>query len=134
MKLEQMMKDWNALMYVFLPLFLTLNILTSAGAMSSGCTHKVCWFLNKGDKALTRNMCKHVWLCWGKIVMNSICGAKNLAVAWHEITEYTNKESIIAAVKLKGKGKVAYWHFHIHDFTSFNSGPPEYLCTYTPLN
>ena len=99
-----MAKDWNSPIYAFfspIP-----NIKDTDGwqchtfkCLGKHCTHRICWFLDKGDKVSTGNMCKHVQSCWGEDVMKTICGAKDLMMAWKGAANYTENGSITVTSK-----------------------------------
>ena len=112
---ERMMKDWSSPTYAFFTPVPDIEYVNSRRChvfkcLVKGCTHRIHQYLDKGNKALTRNMRKHVWSCWGNDVMKNIFDAKDLAAAWDGISNYTEKGSIMIAFKRKGKGKVAYQH------------------------
>jgi hypothetical protein len=70
--------------------------------MFSGALPKVAhtrlanFLICKGDKALIRNIHKHIQTCWGKDVLKTICEAKNLTMAQNKITSNTENGSIMA--------------------------------------
>jgi hypothetical protein len=68
-------------------------------------------FLDKGDVKSTSNMWKHAKKCWGSDVITSADKACN-ANEVHRTTVkgVLNPQSIMAAFKRKGKGKVTYSH------------------------
>jgi len=71
----------------------------------------VCRFLDKGDARLTSNMHKHAKKCWGEEVVTSADNAKNANKVWATmVMGALNPQSITAAFKQKGKGKVNYSH------------------------
>lgn len=80
------MKDWSSPTYAFFTPVPDIEYVNSRRChvfkcLVKGCTHRIHQYLDKGNKALTRNMRKHVWSCWGNDVMKNIFDAKDLAAA-----------------------------------------------------
>ena len=108
-----MVKDWNSPIYAFFSPIPNIEYIDGQWChtfrcLGKHCTHRICQFLDKGNKVLTGNMCKHVWSCWGKDVIKNICGEKDLMIAWKGATNYTKNGSITVAFEWNSTRKPTY--------------------------
>ena len=110
-----MMKEWNSPVYSFFTPVPDIEYINKQhchlfGCLAKGCKHKVWQYLDISDKVSTGNMRKHVRSCWGEDILKTICKAKTLTAACNGVKNYTDKGSITATFKQKGKGKPTYSH------------------------
>ena len=110
-----MMRDWNSPVYAFFGPMPDIVYVDNwrchiFKCLVKGCDHKVWHFLDKGNKVLTGNMCKHIRLCWGEDILSQVVEVKNIEAVRDLIRNHTKNGSITVSFKIKGKGKVTYSH------------------------
>jgi hypothetical protein len=110
-----MMRDWNSPVYAFFGPTPDIAYIDNRRChifkcLAKGCDHKVRRFLDKGDKASTGNMRKHIRSCWGEDILSQVVEVKNIEAARDLIGNHTKNGSITVSFKKKGKGKVTYSH------------------------
>ena len=116
---ERLTKEWTTPIYAFFKPTPMIEYVDGRRShwfqcMAKTCKHKshgVQRFLDRGDAKSTSNMRKHAKKCWGDAVVASADKAANANdVCRTTIKGFLDPQSITAAFKRKGKGKVTYSH------------------------
>ncbi|TDL28987.1 hypothetical protein BD410DRAFT_682605, partial [Rickenella mellea] len=117
--LERLAKDWTAPIYAFFKPEPIIEHVDGRRCHSFQCAARSCMFrsrgvrryLDKSDFNSTGNLRKHAKKCWGEDVVKAADQAKTAdEVRATKGTGPLNLQSITAAFKRSGKGKVTYSH------------------------
>jgi hypothetical protein len=118
---EHLSKDWKSPIYVFYEPVPKISYIDECcchkfkcAAPACGCKYKGSQYLDTKDKALTGNLIKHAWSCWGEEAWIAASNCKDVNEVRESVTKSMAKTGSVTAIfKRLGKGKVTYSH-HMH--------------------